>query len=245
MRHIVRLFAFAVVAKALTACGSYDSQSNLKDVQTERDKVVFAIMGGNTSCGTDGNGQSSPYAMSLYGSFRAVADEVSAQRGEPIRYLISCHTSESTLIYATSDAPDVIQRAPIEQTTALVKKMQGDDGKLYIAGHSYGGWLALQTALKIDTPVAGLISIDPISRVNCSLANPFGCMQFPSDVTAAQRTTIANKTDRWVNFWQNQTAWLHATATPQADANLQLGAEHVGIETQPEVWAELTRQTAL
>jgi len=239
-RHLGPALSLCVFASLAACSGQDDEGSDTAGVQ--RDKVVLVVMGGNTSCGQDAAGQPSPFGTTLYGPFRQVADDLARSGGEEPRWLVSCHTAASTFYYATSESPDQIQSAALEQATGIVDGLTGDDGRLFVAGHSYGGWLALQVALGARQPVEALTSIDPISRATCSFTSPFGCMSFPSDVTAAQRAELKRKTGRWVNFYQTQTWYLHSGAAAEADANVQLAVPHVGIETDGNVWGEIGEQ---
>ena len=116
--------------------------------------------------------------------------------------------------------------------------MHQDNHEIYIIGHSYGGWLALQTILKLrehPMPIY-LNSIDPISPLNCTYAQPFGCTTFPKDITSEQREEIRDTTTRWLNHYQKKTIFLPSSSAPQADANFIYPLGHSNILTAESLW---------
>src|SRR4051812_19265770 len=130
MRHATRVFVFASSYFVVTACGS-EERSSLKEM-TPQNTIVLAAMGGNTSCGTGDDGQPSPYPMSFYGNFKDVVDRTAIARDQAVRWLVSCHTGESTLHYAISDDPSTVHHVAIDQTADIVRALAGDDGKVFL-----------------------------------------------------------------------------------------------------------------
>lgn len=123
--------------------------------------------------------------------------------------------------------------------------------RVYLFGHSYGGWSVMQLALKLQAAgigIRGLVTMDPISPVVCkpdyviSAIRTFGvvtkhdCMRAPPDVTRDQRLAIGTSTDFWLHFYQLRFRPLHSTEIPEiaemnsdADtrgANYNVNAKH-------------------
>ena len=109
-----------------------------------------------------------------------------------------------------------------------------------IIGHSYGGWTAMKLMLALDPSIKvhRLITLDPISRDNCSLqqfaknaeaiidnasSNSRGCSIAPEDFTATELAAIAAKTEKWVNYYQTTGIFLHSSAItgPAAVTNVE------------------------
>jgi pimeloyl-ACP methyl ester carboxylesterase len=99
--------------------------------------------------------------------------------------------------------------------------------KIYIVGHSYGGWSAIQVAQELGDRgfhVSGLTTIDPINPVLCkpralagnilsSGSAPLGCLTAPSDFDSR----IFQHVSWWRNFYQKQTTILHSDAIQQLE----------------------------
>lgn len=199
----------------------------------------MALMGGRGSCGQDAQGNQSPFAMSNYPQFRSMIDSL-ISRGTVVNFLVSCYQGSNVIKQITSDAPASIVSGDIETTKRKVASMVAAllPAQTFLMGHSYGGWLAMKTALALGqgAAVAGLFTIDPISPVTCTFTRPEGCTAAPSDVTGAQRDLLAAQTGNWTNFYQTSTFYLHSSVINQADENQHIDAEHTAIDTDRQVW---------
>ncbi len=238
MRVILSLLLCATVV----GCGQNSSTSRLKDAQS--DSVFLAVFGGNASCKPDDTGEDTPLGMDMYAPFRILDDHLTNDNGWNVTWLLTCHNSDDVVFYVTSDEPTTMREMSIPQVVPLIENLTGTNhsGHVFLAGHSYGGWLALKAGLALadDVKVEGLFSIDPISRPNCTFANPAECTQAPSDITHAQRLMLSERTDHWLNFYENQTFYLHSGPMPEADENIQVATGHTGMDTHTNVWTRLT-----
>ena len=103
------------------------------------------------------------------------------------------------------------------------------DLDLYIIGHSYGGYTALELAKTYSKYIKGMVTIDPISMLNCQAKTMMvefkdtvnkkhpGCLKAPDDryskknIAFLQKHMSENKGKWWLHMHQNSFAWLHST----------------------------------
>ncbi len=229
---------------ALAACGRGQSLSSTSASTTPR--VLLVVLGGNQSCKPDTNDRNSPLGMDMYLPFKELADSLGSGGSNDVSFFISCHNSDSTVHYVTSDAPDTMFNTDLAQYAGKLDGLitERQPTRVYVAGHSYGGWLAMKTglALPTDVKIDGLFTIDAISRPNCTILHPSGCTQAPADIGIADRATLAQRTNHWLNFFQTETGFLHSSPIDQADENHQEPAPHTGIDTYPDVWSRITAE---
>lgn len=213
----------------LTGCGEAD-RSLLKNAPV---KPLIIVLGGNGSCDVV---NPSPYNMPMTQKFKALKARIDAGISGSTDYVIACYSAAEDGVYSASSVDEgrVYRRTP-EQLVAHLNKNFPDNYPVALMGYSYGGWLALQTAIHYDNTNFGLYSIDPISRRYCPTSQN-GCVEFPRDVTQGERAAIQNKTAKWDHFYQNRTVYLHSAPVSEADENAQLGETHFTIQTSYPVW---------
>lgn len=238
------LMALALVA--LVGCGSGNPSASR--LMQSSDSVFLVVFGGNSSCKPDADGLVSPRGMDMFDPFRRLSDQLTNDNGWAVTWLLTCHNADAAVKWMSSDAPARMQSMTIAQVAPKIQELvaANEPGHVYLAGHSYGGWLALKTgiALAEDVRIEGLFSIDAISRPNCTFANPAECTQFPSDVTREHRRALAERTDTWVNYYETQTSFLHSSPAEEADDNVLVPTSHTGIDTHANVWTSLTSRIA-
>lgn len=122
--------------------------------------------------------------------------------------------------------------------------------RIVIMGHSYGGWKSMKMAssaqlLPYTQAPIQLITIDPISKINCT--NPFmpGCRQAPSDFTNVEFSTLHSRT-RWLNAVQQPGVVLGSESMPAAHTNLEFtGVNHFTIVSDPRLWQAIHQFVAM
>ncbi len=185
---------------------------------------VLAFFGGFTSCGAGENGD--PNTMEIKAVFDATAKALKAQFKVDPAYIIVCYTTDyESVYYRLSTASTVVK-------SEVIAGMEHDLGTLlstiahpvlYLVGHSYGGWTAMDTVLNLDPEykVGGLVTLDPISHADCSptdfLNATFGaggaaegCIRAPEDFGAVGITKIGERSTTWLNYYQTQLSYLHS-----------------------------------
>jgi hypothetical protein len=229
-----------LICSMLSRCGSNPS-SDLESVRSNTTPVLV-VMGGNNSC--DSN--LSPRSMGLFDPFEKVLEKLNSQNGEEVPFLVSCYNSgASKLYYITSDSDGQVKEGLQPDLTDDLSRLveTAANPGLMIAGHSYGGWLALQTAisLKDKAKLSALFSIDAISRVECTFASPMNCTSAPKDISRSQYAAIGASTTHWLNFYQTDTFYLHSSAIAGATHNIRVSAPHVGIDSDETVWTNINQ----
>ncbi len=135
---------------------------------------------------------------------------------------------------------------------------------IYLTGHSYGGWTALQLGVRLiadGRALAGTMLIDPISPFQCS-ANvltfsvlsfakaPEGCLKAPRDMLHRDMEDLARNSGWQLNIYQTQLSFLHSgPMTYGGWQNQQIqsfshytpfGDVHTALATDPRVWKKGT-----
>lgn len=223
----------------LVGCGFDESQqSNLNNHQEQSDPLLV-FMGGNTSCGKDAEGRSnSPYGMSMYRPAYELMQFMHTQLGIKARFVVSCYDDSPNVSYSMSSKAKQIFRGDRHKLDDVIEREMHPDAPVFIMGHSYGGWLAMKSAIVLGNKrsFAGVVTIDPISRVNCSYDRPIGCQESPQDIDSSSRRFINEKSDHWINLYQTKTWYLHASPYKEADKNEKISASHTAIDTHSRTW---------
>ena len=131
---------------------------------------------------------------------------------------------------------------------------------IYIAGHSFGGWTALQMGTRLaqkNIEIAGITLIDPISPFQCpanvmgtsmvlSGSTPSGCRMAPKDLLNQDMAELRNQSKWLVNFYQKKFSPLHSSALSYAGWEnhlvsdfpyfLMFGDFHTYLSTAPAPW---------
>ena len=175
----------------------------------------------------------------------------------------ACYALSSDVLFYTG---------PTGETTggtleSFIEELEAYAGasNITLIGQSHGGWTAMYAALSLPAgSVAHLITIDPISMVDCSSvsfiassssslffgSNPqVGCTSAPKDFTTADYTYLHNTVGYWLNAWQDQFSFLHSGPIEAASENMDivfqeptwsLMGAHYQMETSPVVWRRVT-----
>lgn len=185
---------------------------------------VLAFLGGYTSCGKK-NGADDPTAMALAEPFTAIKAKVAQTLGgTPPASVLSCYSTDyANVRYVTSTTGDKVHLDDVDGFVDAVEQLAlKAGGPVFIVGHSYGGWTAMYLATRLDQKVklGGVVTLDPISKVECTpdkfisttlgLGGGEGCQRAPADFTAQQVSFIAERTPSWLNYYQTDVAQLHS-----------------------------------
>lgn len=194
-------------------------------------KKIFALllMGGYTSCNGGETIDALDQNMSDLGA--GVKSSLKLSEGEELRVLMSCYDADPGRIYYSWEHEKKTQETrSIDRWVEviggfLLQKDAREKVRVGIVGHSYGGWTAMQVAAKIINlknerlDLVGLVTLDPISRVDCTPAGFIaatlsgqsqpGCQRAPTDMGSKELETIKKGT-KWVNYYQTAVTVLHS-----------------------------------
>jgi hypothetical protein len=228
----------------VSACGTEsDDYTSIQSSDAAPESTLFIVMGGNNTCARANNSEGvTPLKSSLYESFVA---KVLNRAHANFNYFVTCYKdAESTIYYTRSEDLTVVESADLSEFSSLMTSLQADMQKIYMIGHSYGGWLAMKLGQKFarefdQEMIAGLYTVDPISREYCSWGSPFGCQDAPQDFNANERRKLNEVSGKWINFYQTQTWYLHSAAMKEADENVKVGTSHTDIDQSDAVWSRV------
>jgi hypothetical protein len=227
--------------------------------------LVIAGFGGYGSCGYG------PLDHPVAAKARELAHQLQEKRRLSATLLLSCFGAtpgdpDVTEVEEPGGAAVTTPRTVEDLAARLTVLARGSrQQRVIVAGHSHGGWLAMQVALALprDVHVAFLVTIDPISRVKCdplrfaatvaakTIGDPHHdyCESFPPDVSVAQQSALAGRTLGWLHFYQTQTQDLHSSGAALAHRSRRVefstgqtggSMEHAYIAGAPEVWRDVT-----
>lgn len=205
--------------------------------------ILVLVAGGRGSCGAftqvEQNYMNPHLVAQLASAKEAVAD---SSRGiTDVEYALSCFGKESSQVgYMTSKNPTKLTLVPVDEYLKLISAWSRELGKprVFITGHSWGGWLSLKLAdaLKQGTYGMRLNTLDAISGTTCGVRNFItwgigrvfdrdlsqdnpGCNSAPTDFSSDTLTEIRNAFPHWRNAYQSQLPPLHSSAIDQAETN--------------------------
>jgi hypothetical protein len=239
------MLRFAMLLPLVMQYGCSSESSRLSEAG-KADEVQFIIMGGNATCQNDEFGNTrSPLGTDIHNSFKPLLEKVEADGRFNTKWIVSCHRNSNAAVhYATSESMNQVFETTPEQFISMVngRYLQANARSTFMAGHSYGGWLTMKTALAAmpEQTFDGVFTIDPISRVHCTFSSPIGCTSAPRDITNAQRTAINEVSGFWGNYYQTNTFYLHSAPMEEADYNLKLDTSHTAIDNHEDVWTNIS-----
>ena len=122
-------------------------------------------------------------------------------------WFVSCQPFDRTVLkWRDSRNSNLEKSGTREEMWADAVKFSANKGPINIAGHSYGGWTSMYTALKVGVPVKQIATLDPISVRMCT---PGGvtvgsneCKRFPSDLNPAFQQKVKDNVGAWSHYWQ-------------------------------------------
>lgn len=134
--------------------------------------------------------------------------------------------------------------------------------RVYLVGHSYGGWTSLRLGVhlsQLGQRLTGIALLDPISPSQCPANVHFfgtaffmkpleGCSLAPRDITNAEMQLLADSTDWQINFYQTRYKQLHSAPLSYPGWKNQeliylkrywFGDTHSAMGTDQRVWHSL------
>jgi pimeloyl-ACP methyl ester carboxylesterase len=205
--------------------------------------VFFIVMGGRTSCGS---GSPAAQGTAMNRPFQAMLGHLKNRfRQRKFSYLVSCLDTEAPpggqARFFTSDQPNFEERGNADE---LVRQTElfTPSRAVFVIGHSYGGFLAMYVAqnLRIDRPLDGLFTVDPISP-NCGPGGVvFGSQACHSAPSEMDNDLIRRQTKRWINYFQDQDTWINSSAISEAEnLHIQYRGPHNRIDLDRRTWESI------
>ncbi len=225
-------------------------------------KAFFSIHGGYASCS-----RNSPEGIDVHRAFVQTVDflELHDIRFE---FVVSCFPKSGNKLYYidSRDIDYTFKMRVAEFPTWMLGRLEQSEDPIsyFVAGHSHGGWLALKIAsqLSLDIPLVGILTLDPISRVNCktpitqdmspqSAASGFlssyyqECLRAPTDISLEDYQAIVDRTGWFENYYQTAAPYLHSSPIEGADnvhvkesvrGLFDIFGPHVRIDSNAEAW---------
>lgn len=131
---------------------------------------------------------------------------------------------------------------------------------VYFIGHSWGGWLSLKLAqtLAPDVNIDGMVTIDPISPLDC-WPNLYirpgpnyikNCRQFPKDITPEDQEWIKDRVKgEWMHYYQRQFFFAKSgplSALKEGVRSFKVKVKrwsinhHSRLQSEPRIWRHMT-----
>jgi hypothetical protein len=240
---ILRFFRMSlcmISASFVTNCGTDHASKPSEDPRLLKQPTIV-VMGGNETCQQTEQGDYDPRMISMHAELVKLVDGLKTDLTVESRTIVSCYDASPTIHYVVDNEPD-LRSADREQFRTDILTTMHDNSQLVLIGHSYGGWLGMKLAQDLvnsQQQIGGVFSVDPISRVECSIAQPFGCQRAPRDINKQSREAINQNSQVWANYFQSETVWLRSSRIQEADHNAEIQTTHFDIDSHAEVWAEV------
>ncbi|MBM4252123.1 MAG: hypothetical protein FJ146_09145 [Deltaproteobacteria bacterium] len=203
--------------------GAGDAQNTGPNQANARGSRLLGIFGGYMSCSGDAN---SPFKDTWMQTYVTEVQQSLKTTGSPeVKYIMSCFKFDvAKVIFVTSDKPTEVREDSIAQLFSAFEASvyNSPNASVSIAGHSYGGWLSLSLIDQVKTkfPVDALITLDPISRAQCTppaVLNSIldgqpnaSCTRAPADFDATKLAAIKQRAKTWLNIYQTDATILHS-----------------------------------
>lgn len=213
------------------------------------ERIIFVVMGGYNSCPSSSR-VLAPYGIGMYAPYKALETKLkTAYPGMEVSSLISCLPEvappNGEAKYVLSSNPNKLRYGDSKDIYKEIRALmtQFPDAPTFIAGHSYGGWMAMymSEAIKSDQFKA-LFTMDPIGPACGPLEVVFGssdCHRAPRD---RDNRAIADNVAHWSNFFQKADSWLTSSEIDEADANYHVKynwGPHSDVDGDKRVWAKV------
>lgn len=230
MRSLAPMVLLLPLLMQAVSCSTEQSESDLSTQPRTRPNPVIITMGGYNSCGEDIRGNSTPIGNERWTKGATLSEKFA---GVTSLWIRSCFDKWGYVRYIWSGEPNIIRATQISDLTGFVSRIavlsaQGRN-PVFMIGHSYGGWMALEIARQLPehVNVAGISTNDPISPRHCTplnyvaaLGDPIGalagCRRAPSDITNEMRTQVLARipTGAWRHYYQRNFIPLASSEFP-------------------------------
>lgn len=210
--------------------------------------TLFVIISGNSTCNPAVFSSPMPGLVnsSLFESFISTMMNTGyVKQNDNIIFACFETLSPQMQVYDVKYRPQMVSIHESQLDGIVIPQAQQAD-RVVVIGHSYGGWKSMkllsspQMQSYVQAPIQ-LVTVDPISKINCT--NPLmpGCRQAPSDFTDVEFAVLNSRT-RWLNAVQEPGIVVGSDAMPAAHVNLKFtGVNHFSIVTDQRLWQAITQ----
>ena len=209
--------------------------------------TLFVVISGNATCSPARFGGAMPGLVNsdLFESFiTTMMNTGYVKQNDNIIFACFETLSPQMQVYDVKYRPQKVSIHESQLDGIVIPQAQ-QAGRVVVIGHSYGGWKSMKLVSSpqllgyVQAPIQ-LVTVDPISKVNCT--NPLmpGCRQAPSDFTDVEFATLNSRT-RWLNAVQEPGIVVGSDAMAAAHFNLKFtGANHFSIVNDARLWQAVT-----
>ena len=240
-----------LIVLLLSACGEAGSDSDdEKDtgpVETGDEKYLMFFSGGFATCPTTGEfTEKGQIKISKW------LDAALAIQPDSI-WVMTCFSLTPGKLGWISSAGDRGEGDVLSIQQLVLERSTGK--QVLLAGHSYGGWLALEVAKGLqarDQDPIGLITLDPISADTCksneAINEYLSSGKTPDDCRSAPpepEITPADIRKGWQNYFQTNQELLHSGSMASASSNKDLAYPKGSVATNFEAHNKFLNDEAL
>jgi hypothetical protein len=214
-------------------------------------KILFLVQGGYDSCSSSSRSDLPPLGMKMVPPFLKMLSAVSKvdPAFTPLVITGCLDTDPPPSGYAQFVVPDRPKNVVYGPTSKLQSELTrmvlaNPDAPIVFIGHSYGAWMAMHLALKpAFKRIALLVTLDPIGPECGPLGVVFGdsaCHNAPTDL---DNRSIGRKSDKWINFYQEDDSWLSSSEIAGAEnyaVDVTWGP-HSDINRNTRVWSVIQK----
>jgi len=208
--------------------------------------TLYVVVSGNATCNPIHYRDRLPGLIKtgLYSGFiHAMMDSKSV--GETDNIIFACYErlSPKMQVYDLRNRPEMIDIDHSQLDSIVIPQAQLYS-RVVMIGHSYGGWRSMKLASspqfqQVKRGATTLITIDPISKSNCTNPLDADCRKAPADFNRAELVSL-NSGTRWLNAVQEPGIVIGSDSMAAAHINLKFnGANHFSIASDDRVWAAI------
>lgn len=233
------LIVLLLLSSRVGEAQSFNSTSN---------STLYVVIAGNGACRRNSTFSSVPGLVDTQ-LFRSFVETLllPGRVGLQDNVIFTCYEWQSPQMKFYELRGAYRQMLPIHesQLDQVVASRLGQSQRVVIIGHSHAGWRAMKLASSplflnsVRVPIL-LATIDPVSRVNCQRLRDIGCRQAPTDLSAQEMYQLNTRT-RWLNLYHEPAIILGSSPIAAAHWNVRINANHVRMQTDPNVWWNIAR----
>lgn len=213
-------------------------------------KAIFLVQGGYDSCNTSSRSDLPPLGIKMYPSFQKMLAALTKSDPNLAPIVLSgCLDTDpppsgEVQMVLPERTRNLVYGDTLRVQNELVRLVrENPNAPLIMIGHSYGAWMAMHLAVKpVFKRLSLLVTLDPIGPECGPMGVVFGdsaCHNAPPVDSKA----IRQKSDRWINFYQDEDSWLSSSEIPHAE-NFAVDATwgpHSEINRNPRVWSVIQK----